>query len=173
MPEHVHLLVLPRGDRKNIASLLKAIKRPYSSQVKGKLQAEHSPLLAKLTVRQRPGVMTFRDWREGPGYDRNLDNQIRLKRRSTTFTGILFVAVWSIGPLIGDGRVPGGLLSRNGVSMGACHDLISFPGSSGIEIGSRPSTAEGSSAARRASLTETRPQTSGHWTTSPRKTTLA
>jgi len=30
------------------------------------------PLLTKLTVRQRPGVETFRYWQEGPGYDRNL-----------------------------------------------------------------------------------------------------
>jgi len=28
--------------------------------------------LRKLTIRQRPGVNTFRFWQEGPGYDRNL-----------------------------------------------------------------------------------------------------
>jgi putative transposase len=28
--------------------------------------------LERLTVRQRPGVTTFRFWQEGPGYDRNL-----------------------------------------------------------------------------------------------------
>jgi putative transposase len=48
MPEHVHLLV------------------------KQVLLGSRSPLLQRLTVRQRPGVTTFRYWQEGPGYDRNL-----------------------------------------------------------------------------------------------------
>ncbi len=73
MPEHVHLLVWPRTNGKRIAKLLKAIKRPYSSQIKQLLQSANSPLLEKLTIRQRPGVTTFRYWQEGPGYDRNLD----------------------------------------------------------------------------------------------------
>ena len=33
-----------------------------------------SPLLDRLTIRQRPNVTTFRYWQEGPGYDRNLTN---------------------------------------------------------------------------------------------------
>jgi putative transposase len=49
-----------------------AIKRPYSYRIKVLLMEERSKLLETLTVRQRPGVMTFRYWPEGPGYDRNL-----------------------------------------------------------------------------------------------------
>jgi putative transposase len=52
--------------------LLRAIKRPFSFRAKRHLEASGSPLIATLTVRQRPGVMTFRFWQEGPGYDRNL-----------------------------------------------------------------------------------------------------
>ncbi|MGO8747835.1 MAG: hypothetical protein ACLQNE_17820 [Thermoguttaceae bacterium] len=36
-------------------------------------------LLERLTIRQRPGVKTFRSWQEGLGYDRNL------VKRSTIF----------------------------------------------------------------------------------------
>jgi putative transposase len=73
MPEHLHLLVFPGPDASKIDQLLKAIKRPYSFRIKRLLEAAHSPLLDRLTVRQRPDVTTFRYWQEGPGYDRNLD----------------------------------------------------------------------------------------------------
>jgi putative transposase len=72
MPEHVHLLVYPEQDAAGIPELLKAIKRPYSWRIRQHLQQSQSPLLQKLTIQQRPGVMTFRYWQEGPGYDRNI-----------------------------------------------------------------------------------------------------
>jgi putative transposase len=72
MPEHVHLLVLPERDASTISKLLFAIKRPYSYRIKQLLTEKKSPLLDKLTIRQRPGVTTFRYWQEGPGYDRNI-----------------------------------------------------------------------------------------------------
>lgn len=72
MPEHVHLLVLPQTMESSLSSLLNAIKRPYSYRIKQLLIEKNSPLLQRLTVRQRPGVMTFRYWQEGGGYDRNL-----------------------------------------------------------------------------------------------------
>ncbi len=62
MPEHVHLLVLPRTNESRVSGLLKAIKRPYSYRVKQLLKESGSGLLEKLTIRQRPGVMTFRYW---------------------------------------------------------------------------------------------------------------
>jgi len=55
-----------------IARLLRAIKRPYSYRIKQPLVAAKADLLDRLTVRQRPGIETFRYWQEGPGYDRNL-----------------------------------------------------------------------------------------------------
>jgi putative transposase len=63
------------SDAPRISDLLFAIKRPFSFQMKQRLQAAASPLLDKLTIRQRPGVTTFRFWQEGPGYDRNLTTQ--------------------------------------------------------------------------------------------------
>jgi putative transposase len=75
MPEHVHLLVHPGESASKIAEFLFAIKRPYSYRIKQLLTANRSPLLKRLTISQRPGVSTFRDWQEGPGYDRNLTTQ--------------------------------------------------------------------------------------------------
>ena len=72
MPEHVHLLVYPLADASTVHALLRAVKRPFSFRIKKHLAEAKSPLLAKLTIRQRPGVTTFRFWQEGPGYDRNL-----------------------------------------------------------------------------------------------------
>jgi putative transposase len=72
MPEHIHLLVWPKIPGTEIADLLFAIKRPFSFRVKQRLQASGDPLLQRLTIRERPGKMSFRFWQEGPGYDRNL-----------------------------------------------------------------------------------------------------
>ena len=72
MPEHVHLIVHAQAEASAISSLLRAIKRPFSYRIKQRLMESNSRLLVRLTIRQRPGVMTFRFWQEGPGYDRNL-----------------------------------------------------------------------------------------------------
>jgi REP-associated tyrosine transposase len=72
MPEHVHLLVWPEDESATISSLLKAIKQPFSKQVKQSLIGERAPLLEELTIRERPGKMAFRFWQEGGGYDRNM-----------------------------------------------------------------------------------------------------
>jgi putative transposase len=71
MPEHVHLMIYPLADANTFDALLKAIKRPFSYRIKQLLVQSRSQLLQRLTIRQRPGVMTFRYWQEGPGYDRN------------------------------------------------------------------------------------------------------
>jgi len=72
MGEHAHLIVHPLAEATGIARLLRAIKRPYSYRIKQQLVAAKADLLDRLTVRQRPGIETFRYWQEGPGYDRNL-----------------------------------------------------------------------------------------------------
>ena len=72
MPEHLHLLVFPQQEDSRVESLLYAIKRPFSFRVKQQLLALHDPLLAQLTIRERPGKETFRFWQEGGGYDRNI-----------------------------------------------------------------------------------------------------
>jgi putative transposase len=54
-------------------------KRPVSVAVKRRLTESGNTLIRKLTVRQRPGVTTFRFWQEGPGYDRNLNQTKTIK----------------------------------------------------------------------------------------------
>lgn len=75
MPEHVHLLMFPVGRSTRVSPLLFAIKRPFSFRVKQSLEESGDPLLKELTIRQRPGVTTFRFWQEGPGYDRNIESE--------------------------------------------------------------------------------------------------
>lgn len=72
MPNHVHLLTFPTKHDLRVSKLLFAIKRPFSFRVKEQLKKWTDPLLDQLTIRQRPGVTTFRFWQEGPGYDRNI-----------------------------------------------------------------------------------------------------
>ena len=79
MPEHLHLLVLPHDVDCRVSGLLKAMKRPFSYRIKKLLEAAKSPLLGQLTVRQRPGVQTFRFWQEGPGYDRNIESDAAIR----------------------------------------------------------------------------------------------
>jgi REP-associated tyrosine transposase len=79
MPEHVHLLVYPTSPESRISRLLYAIKRPFSIRVKQMLEGESSPLLPKLTIRERPGKTVFRFWQEGGGYDRNILKMSTLK----------------------------------------------------------------------------------------------
>ncbi len=74
MPEHVHLLVFPEELQPDLGTFIAATKRPCSANVKADLTASKSPLLERLTVRERPGKLTFRYWQEGPGYDRNLQH---------------------------------------------------------------------------------------------------
>ncbi|WP_169980718.1 transposase [Tautonia rosea] len=75
MPGHVHLLVLPLSQEPRIDRLLKAIKRPFSGQIKRDLITSGSRLLDRLIVRERPGRSCFRFWQEGPGFDRNLNSE--------------------------------------------------------------------------------------------------
>ena len=77
MPEHVHLAVLPPDDvaEPDIGAFLASVKRPCSVKVKQDLLVGDTALLQKLTVRERPGKTVFRFWQEGPGYDRNLQNE--------------------------------------------------------------------------------------------------
>lgn len=72
MPEHVHLLVWGFRAKEEVSHFLRRLKRPVSSVVQSQLAAARSPLLQRLTVRERPGKSVFRFWQEGPGFDRNL-----------------------------------------------------------------------------------------------------
>jgi len=72
MPEHVHLLVKPTRETYDIAVFLKDMKGEFSMRLAGHLAASGSALWERLRIRVRPGVVRFRFWQEGGGYDRNL-----------------------------------------------------------------------------------------------------
>ena len=72
MPEHVHLLVYPLSETGDIDDFLRWLKQPFSKEIKKLIIEADSPLLKRLTVRERPGKTSFRFWQEGPGFDRNL-----------------------------------------------------------------------------------------------------
>jgi REP-associated tyrosine transposase len=73
MPEHIHLIVAPSTSEPDIGRYLALVKQPFSKSIKQLLVETGSPLLERLTVRERPGKLCFRFWQEGPGYDRNLN----------------------------------------------------------------------------------------------------
>jgi putative transposase len=56
----------------DIGFFLARLKQPFSKAIKGLLAETQSPLLKRLTVRERPGKYCFRYWQEGPGCDRNI-----------------------------------------------------------------------------------------------------
>ncbi|MBA2117737.1 REP-associated tyrosine transposase [Bremerella alba] len=72
MPEHIHLLVSPKDSSATVSNLLAWTKRQSSIEIKHLLIQYESPLLARLTIQQRPGRQCFRFWQEGGGFDRNL-----------------------------------------------------------------------------------------------------
>ena len=63
----------------NLPLFLARMKQPFSKEIKALLTANRSLLLDKLTVRERPGKMSFRYWQEGPGYDRNLNSSAAIE----------------------------------------------------------------------------------------------
>jgi len=78
MPEHVHLLVYPQDEGYQINRFLYAVKRPFSARAKKYLSRTKAVLVRELTVRARPGKVSFRFWQEGPGYDRNIRSESTL-----------------------------------------------------------------------------------------------
>ena len=79
MPDHVHLIIFPRGEQYEISRILEAIKRPVGVQAIRYLQATSSPWLNRLT--RRRGQRTERlFWQSGGGYDRNITSPRTLLR---------------------------------------------------------------------------------------------
>ena len=72
MPEHVHLLLMPRRIQYNLSRFLKQRKQPFSERVFRALRGTSSLLLKRLRILERPGKDVFRFWQEGPGHDMNL-----------------------------------------------------------------------------------------------------
>jgi putative transposase len=72
MPEHVHLLMRPRGASYEMRAILAALKRPVAAAAKTFLQRSgESTWMERLTVRY-PTRSVFRFWQPGGGFDHNI-----------------------------------------------------------------------------------------------------
>ncbi|MEW6531766.1 MAG: transposase [Thermodesulfobacteriota bacterium] len=72
MPEHVHLLVLPRRETYRISDFLKAVKQPVSTRVLHKLKKRNASSLLELRVTKLDSQPRFRFWQAGGGHDFNV-----------------------------------------------------------------------------------------------------
>jgi putative transposase len=71
MPDHIHLIILPRADHYDMGRILENIKRPVGVKAIRHLELTASSWLAKLT--RNRGQRTERlFWQSGGGYDRNI-----------------------------------------------------------------------------------------------------
>jgi putative transposase len=70
MPEHVHVLVYPRGDEAVVGKIRRQVKEPVARRAIQFLEASAPDWLQRITVRE--GQRTRRRfWQPGGGYDRN------------------------------------------------------------------------------------------------------
>ncbi|QDU87369.1 Transposase IS200 like protein [Pirellulimonas nuda] len=71
MPEHVHVILLPRSDAR-IAEILSTIKQSTSKRALVWLRENAPDYLPQLSDAQPNGTHCYRFWQRGGGYDRNL-----------------------------------------------------------------------------------------------------
>ncbi len=71
MPEHVHVLLLPRSADYQMALIMKAIKQSVSRRAMRFLRAHAPHWLEQLRVTRLSGRSEYRFWQQGGGYDRN------------------------------------------------------------------------------------------------------
>ena len=74
MPEHVHLLLLPRQPDYRMAATLKAIKQPVGRRAIGFLKKHTPDWVPRLEVVRSNGRREYRFWQQGGGYDRNINS---------------------------------------------------------------------------------------------------
>jgi len=72
MPEHVHVLILPRRNEYSISAILKTLKQSVSRVALEHLRDTRSQAMHLLEDRQPNGKVSYRFWQRGGGYDRNL-----------------------------------------------------------------------------------------------------
>jgi len=71
MPEHVHLLVLPREGAR-ISEILKCVKQSVARRAVHWVRANRPAFLAVMRDQQPSGRSCYRFWQPGGGYDRNI-----------------------------------------------------------------------------------------------------
>jgi len=72
MPEHAHVLLIPRSNVYDISSILKSIKQPVARRATEFLAANSPDFLERLRVVRPSGKIEHRFWQQGGGYDRNV-----------------------------------------------------------------------------------------------------
>lgn len=72
MPEHVHLLILPREKIYSISKILSTIKQSVAKKAIAYLRKHNPDYLQKLADISPDGEIVYRYWQRGGGYDRNL-----------------------------------------------------------------------------------------------------
>lgn len=71
MPEHVHLLIYPRGRKAEAGRMVGRIKEAVARRAIAHLETHAPQWLARITVREGERVRR-RFWQPGGGYDRNV-----------------------------------------------------------------------------------------------------
>ena len=72
MPEHAHVLLLPRRDDYSLSAILKSIKQSVARRAVLYLRKERPERLRDIEVRRPSGRLEHRFWQQGGGYDRNI-----------------------------------------------------------------------------------------------------
>lgn len=72
MPEHVHVLLLPKDRDYDMARILKSLKQPVARKALYRLRKDGSPFLGKLEGALSGGKRRHHFWQPGGGYDRNV-----------------------------------------------------------------------------------------------------
>jgi REP-associated tyrosine transposase len=76
MPDHVHLLAIPKKSEYDISVFLKGIKQTVARKAKSWLIENDSGWLSKLEIVNGKGKRVFRFWQPGGGYDKNVTDGI-------------------------------------------------------------------------------------------------
>ncbi|MEW5701805.1 MAG: transposase [Candidatus Zixiibacteriota bacterium] len=79
MPEHVHLLLMPRENAYSMAEILKRVKGPFAKRLIDIWRADDDPRLGQLRI-DGPSGPSIRVWERGGGFDRNLYSHERIRR---------------------------------------------------------------------------------------------
>jgi putative transposase len=72
MPEHAHVLLLPKDSAYSIAEILKTIKQPVGQRSIHFLRRKAPEWLGRLRVVWPSNRVEHRFWQQGGGYDRNM-----------------------------------------------------------------------------------------------------
>jgi putative transposase len=72
MPDHCHILLLPRREVYSISRMIEAIKLPVTRKASAYLRRHAPQSLAIMRDEQPNGSVAYRFWQRGGGYDRNM-----------------------------------------------------------------------------------------------------